>query len=164
MHTTQRISIDQLRELVSAIYNQGDVVVKQAYSDFDSVAREFPDAQKLMKDMAYQVGQPVALFTYAIYYPEAIGYVYEKRMTLIPECCDGHTFRFTQEGWGLIHLWSRFQDYPIIECSVTVNSPIRAWTWFDIYPDHRNPDLWDWDVIKAKAGRLVRLLRKYGKT
>lgn len=163
MQTTQRVSFDQLRELVSAIYNQGEVVVKQAYSDFDCSTRAFADAKALIEDMRYQPGQRVALFTYGIYYPAAEGHVYEKRVTLKPESCDGHTFRFTQEGWGLIHFWVSFRDFPAIECSISVNSPIRAMTWFDTYPDHRHPELWGWDVIKTKAGRLVRLLRKYGK-
>jgi hypothetical protein len=44
-----------------------------------------------------------------------------------------------------------------------VNSEERAHNWSDTYPDLKSPDLWDWAVVKKKAGRLIRLLRKLGK-
>ena len=159
MQTIQHISIAQLREIICAIFDQGDVVVKQAYSDFDCPTRQFGDVEALIQDLSYQPGQKVASFSYVIYYPEAKGHTHEKRINLKPESCMGHTFRFTQEGWGLIQLQCNFRDYPKIECRIAVNSRVRAGNWFGTYPDYENPDMWDWEVVKKKAGRLVRLLR-----
>ena len=163
MQTIQHISVEQLHEIVGAIFDQGDVVVKQAYSAFDRPTRKFEDRNALIDDLSYHPGQEAALHSYAIYYPEAKGHTYEKRITLKPESCNGHTFRFSQEGWGLIHLQCDFRSYPKIECRIAVNSEARAANWHDTYPDYRSPNLWNWDVINKKAGRLVRLLRKHGK-
>jgi hypothetical protein len=33
----------------------------------------------------------------------------------------------------------------------------------EISPEFGSPDKWDWSVIKKKAGKLLRLLRKQGK-
>jgi hypothetical protein len=161
MQATQHITRQQLAEIVDAIYGQGEVIVKEASSDYDSSLKHFPDANSLHADVD-RAGTRGFLF-YSIYYPEAGGYVYERRIDLIPEKCEGHTHRFKQEGWGLIRLQCRFQDPSDIECSIAVNSEVRASNWSNTYPDLGDPAGWDWKLINSKCGRLTRLLRKLGK-
>jgi hypothetical protein len=163
MQTTQTISEKQLQEIVVAIYDQGPVVVKQAYSDLDAAPREFVDAEALIDELRFRPGQKFLFSSYAIYYPEAKGYIYEERITLKPGSCGDHTFRFSQEGWGLIHLQCNFRNHPKIECRIAVNTETRAGNWSDTIPALRSPDLWDWRVVNKKAGKLIRLLKKLGK-
>jgi len=163
MQTTQRISIRQLHEIVGAIFDQGDVIVKEADSAFDCPTRSFVNAAELIDHLTHRPEEKSSFSSYAIYYPEAKGHVYEKRITLKPESCNGHTFRFSQEGWGLVHLQCDFRNYPTIVCRIAVNSAERARNWYDTCPEYKNPRLWDWDIISKKAGQLVRLLRKCGK-
>jgi hypothetical protein len=163
MQTTQKISICQLQEIVAAIFDNGTVVVREAYSDYDCVAKEFGDAKALSDSLKDTNGRGRSFRSYTIYYPDAKGYAFEKRITLNPKSCEGHTFRFTQEGWGLIQFQCDFRNYPAVECRIAVNSSVRAGNWYDTYPEYQNPNLWDWDVIKKKAGRLLRLLRRLGK-
>lgn len=161
MQATQHITRQHLAEIVDAIYGQGEVIVKEASTGYDSSPNHFPDAESLQAD----VGQADTrgFFFYSIYYPEAGGHVYERRIDLIPEKCDGHTHRFKQEGWGLIRLQCRFRDPSDIECNIAVNSEVRASNWSDTYPDMGDPAEWDWKLVNSKAGRLIRLLRKLGK-
>jgi hypothetical protein len=163
MQTTQRISPDQLSKVVEAVFAQGPVVVRQAYSDFGCATHEYADAAALLDDLPCEKGVSNAFRQYTLYYPEAKGYAFERRIELNPQTCNGQSFRFCQEGWGLIQLQCDFRQHPIVECRVAVNSPSRATTWSDTYPDFQSPDLWDWAVVEKKAGRLVRLLRRLGK-
>ena len=162
MQTTQQISFAQLGELVAAVYSQGPVFVRQAYSEFGCTAREFADAKALLNDLNYKSGDGETFRMYTIYYLEAKGHTYEQRIELDPRKCDGHTFRFRQEGWGLIQLQCDFRKHPIVECCVAVNSKTRAETWSDTHTELESPDAWDWTVIERKAGKLVRLLRRLG--
>src|SRR5262245_40223770 len=109
MQTTQPISVDQLHQVVAAVFAQGPVVVKQAYSDFDTTTREFLDVKALTEDLRRRPGKSDVFRNYTVYYPEAKGRIYERRIALKPESCDGHTFRFCQEGWGLIQLQCDFR-------------------------------------------------------
>jgi len=163
MQTTQHISLAQLEEVVEAVFSQGPVIVRQAYSNFGCNTREFADPKALLDDFHYETGVGDVFRQYAIYYPEAKGHTHERRIELKPESCNGHTFRFCQEGWGLIQLQCDFRKHPIVECRVAVNSESRAGTWSDTYPDFESPDAWDWGVIERKVGKLVRLLRRLGK-
>ncbi len=163
METTQQIFLEQLNEIVAAVFAQGPVVVRQAYSNFGCATREFADADALLDDLHYEPGVGDVFLQYTLYYPEAKGHTHERRIDLKPEACNGHTFRFCQEGWGLIQLQCDFRKHPMVECRVAVNSAIRASNWSDTYPDFQSPNAWDWAVVERKAGRLVRLLRKMGK-
>lgn len=161
MQTTHTISLEQLKEIADAIFDQGPVVVKEAYSEYDCPTREFLTADALMENMANgPILKGKAFFSYALYYPEAKGFVYEERIKLIPEKCHGHTFRFSQNGWGLIQLQCNFRHYPEIECRVAVNTSTRAFNWKQTYPEYKNPALWDWKIIEKKAGKLLRLVKK----
>jgi hypothetical protein len=160
MQTAQKISTEQLHQVVSAVFDQGEVSVKQAYSDYERPTLEFKTADALNENMAYQPRQKVALFLYSIYYPETRGHVLEQRIELKPESCNGYKFRFKQAGWGLIQLQSNFKNFPIIECSIAVNSEARSANWSQTFSEFKDPNLWDWEVLDKKAGRLIRLLRK----
>jgi len=163
MQTSQQISMEQLREVVEAVFAQGPVVVRQAYSDLGCATKEFADAKALLDELHYEPGVGNVFRQYTLYCPEAKGHTHERRIALKPETCNGHTFRFRQEGWGLIQLQCSFQGFPIVECRIAVNSEVRAATWSDTYPGFQSPASWDWAVIEKKAGRLVRLLRRLGK-
>src|SRR5262249_37587762 len=126
MQTVQRILVAHLHAIVNAIFDQRPVVVKQAYSDFDCPLKEFSDANAMLVDLRCQPGQKPVFSHYAVYYPEAKGYTFENRISLKPKSCDGHTFRYALEGWGLIHLRCDFRHYPTIECRIAVNSEPRA--------------------------------------
>jgi hypothetical protein len=163
MQTSQKISVKQLNEVVAAIFAQGPVVVRQAYSDFSCPTKEYADAKALLDELHYEPGVRDVSRQYTLYYPEAKGHTYERRIALAPEACNGHTFRFCQEGWGLIQLQCDFRKNPMVDCRIVVNSAIRAANWSDIYLDFQSPDAWDWQVVEKKAGRLIRLLRRMGK-
>ena len=163
MQTSQQISLDQLCEVVAAVFAQGTVVVRQAYSDFGCATKEFADAKALLDELHYEPGVGDVSRQYTLYYPEAKGHTHERRIALKPQACNGHSFRFRQEGWGLIHLQCDFRKHPMVECRIAVNSEIRAATWSDTDPDFQSPDSWDWAVVEKKAGRLVRMLRRMGK-
>lgn len=163
MQTTQHISPSQLDEVIDSVFASGSPVVKQESSDFDSPTKTFPTADDLREDLRFIPDQKQRFKCYAIYYPDAGGTVSERRIDLKPGAVPGHTHRFSQEGWGLIHLQCNQRDYPSIECRVAVNSDVRAHNWSDTCPEMGAPDLWDWDVIKRHAGRLTRLLRKLAK-
>jgi hypothetical protein len=162
MQTEQTISIPRLHELVAAVYEQGEPLVKEAYSASDAAALEFIDARALLADIS--IGQLRHSFLdYAIYYRETKGVTVEERIDLETGSAGAHRFRFRQLGWGLIHLQCDFRRTPSLRCRIAVNSKARACSWSSAYPQLGDPESWDWDMVTVRAGRLVRLLRKFGR-
>ena len=163
MQTTQNIGLAQLDRVLEAVFKDGNPIVKEAYSEFDSQTKTFLDIDTLRDDMKFSPGQKKTFFYYAIYYPDSKGVVFEKRINLNPGAVEGHSFRYCQEGWGLILLQCDFGKYPKVECRIAVNSAERANKWSGTYPEMQSPNDWDWKVVNRHAGRLVRLLRKMSK-
>jgi hypothetical protein len=151
MQAVKNVSFDQLKEIVNAVFEQGPVIVKEASSEYDSPTREFANASTLLESMS-QTDEKKRFFAYSLYYPEAKGVVHERKIKLIPEKCGGHTFRFSQEGWGLIQLQCNFRYLPEIECRIAVNSSARADNWKDTYPKIGNRHY--------GTGRLLRKKRE----
>ena len=90
METTQYITDAQIDEVIQSVYAEGAPVVKEAYSDFDSPTVTFPSASDLLADIRFVPGEK-ALFYYTVYYPDAKGFVLEKRIELEPGACNGHS-------------------------------------------------------------------------
>lgn len=161
MQASQLITLEQLDDVIAEIYKDGAPIVKEAYSQFDTNAVIFPTAADLRAAMQWLPGVRT-FYQYAVYYPGAKGLVLERRIAL-KQARPGHTHRFKQEGWGLIHFQVTFKDRSHTECRLTANSRTRATKWSDTYPELNPPELWDWTVVNHHAGRLVRLLRELGK-
>ncbi len=155
-----KIHHQKLNELINAIFESGSPVVKEAYSAHDTPTRTFSSADELLQDLAYSPGQKSTFFQYTIYYPSALGLVLEERIQLKPEKCGGHTFRFSQQGWGLIQLQCDFKFFPEVQCHIGVNSKERAEKWFSTYSNMGNPNLWNWEVLKSISSKLQRKLKK----
>lgn len=160
MPTTQLIAADRLDELLAAVFADGEPIVSEAWSDFDAAAKIFPTLDCLRGDIQSRPGQKRTCFQYAIHYPEAGGFVVEKRVELEPGTAEGHTHRFTMEGWGLIYLRLKDKGLEGIECGVTAPSRERAGEEADACEHLGTPDLWDWELVERQAGRLRGFIEK----
>jgi hypothetical protein len=76
--------MDQLHEIVAAVFAQGPVIVRQAYSDFGCATKEYADPNALLDDL-HVVPAGVVFRQYTLYYPEAKGYTHERRIALNPQ-------------------------------------------------------------------------------
>jgi hypothetical protein len=160
MQATITFSRKGLAELAKFLFDSGEPVVSQAYSDYGRPLRRFRTASELIADFELEVANGQQFLNYVLHYPDTKGYVAKRKITLNAKSCDGHTWRYTVEGWGLIQLQADLKRAPAIECRVAVNSQKRAEAWVDTYPDFRDPGLWDWRAVQRHAGRIIRRMKK----
>lgn len=160
MQAIVKVNREGLTELAKFVFDLGEPVVSQLYSAYGQPLRHFGTASELIADIDSEIANGQTFLNYAIHFPATKGYVAERKITLNPKSCDGHTWRSTIEGWGLIQLQADLTHAPTIECRVAVNSPKRAKAWSDTCPDFRDPDLWDWKAVQQHAGRIVRKMKK----
>lgn len=159
MQGEAKISTAQVGDVIAAIFAQGNPVVYESYSDPEEELRSFDSSLPLEAEIEIRAPAERRSLLYSIYYAEAKGFMKKTRIQLIPEKNGGKRFRFSADGWGLIQLQLNFGDSDV-SCRVAVNSEKRALTWFDTYPDHRDPRLWDWKLVEKHARRIIRVLKK----
>ena len=159
MQKTEEIDFFKLTDIVHSIF-QEPAIAYEDYSDFDTALLKFDDEQSLMKVIVDANKNEKLSANFAIYYPEAKGYVFEEKTSVNPDKCHGATYRHVSKGWGLIHLQIDFRKKPKINVRITVNTRKRAEAWFATYPEMRDPSLWDWKFVERQARRAIKVLRK----
>jgi hypothetical protein len=84
-----------------------------------------------------------------------------RRVSLNPKSCDGATFRYAAEGWGLVQLYLCAPARNGIEVSHTNhNTQKRAEAWAPVIRDQSDVGSWDFKRITAFSSRLNRQIRK----
>jgi hypothetical protein len=96
-----------------------------------------------------------------IYSPDFGGEVIFRKVMLDPQYCDGHTFRYATEGWGLIQLYfGKVWNARLEHSTIQHNSETRARNWYTTCPDMCNPDLWNWKEISKASRKLSNFIKK----
>jgi hypothetical protein len=93
--------------LIDFLFASTDARVFESYSEFSQELREFRSFAELAA--AYPVGvdeygRGTAILL-QLWSPSVMSRLEIRRIALYPEHCQGHTFRYCIEGWGLIQLY-----------------------------------------------------------
>ncbi len=161
MQREETIASNDTKEIVEAIFAAGDPTVYEAYSAFDSDIVAFSNAGGLLSYIAMPRPKKESFLGFVVYYPDTRGFVEKRKINLDKEKCDGHSYRYSMSGWGLIQFQLNLQNAPHIACRFAVNTEKRANRWFATYPELKSPELWNWRAVEKHARRLIRELTKY---
>lgn len=143
--------------LSAAIFRAHEPSVVEAYSAFDSELRAFRSPEELAEYLQAQRKLPEQSAHLAVYYPDMGGRLTYSRLRLEPEQCQGHTYRYSAAGWGLIwvHLdWRQSAAGSFI----SANSKKRATAWAHNSPELGAPEQWNWEAVGRHLRRLRRVL------
>ncbi len=162
MQRTEQIEFQKILDIANSIFKESAIAYED-YSKYDSELEEFDSKEDLIRHIENVKDNGDHSANYAIYYPAAKGYFFKEKIKLNPEKCDGATFRYRPNGWGLIHLQVDLRETTKPEVSITVNSEKRATAWEPTCPELKESNLWDWKYIEKQAGRLIRVLKKSSK-
>ncbi len=95
--------------------------------------------------------------------PMNAGPVTVEHIALDPAKCNGATFRYSPNGWGLVQLHLEAERGDKMRASNSNhNSEKRALAWASTYPDMPGPSAWDWVHVVSFSNRLNRVIRKLG--
>ena len=164
MQREEKIPMESVEKIIEAIYEGGPSVF-EAYSEFESDVREFPTKESLEQYVFEQLeSNHRHKFVYcSLFYPEMGGLIRKRRVDLDPKHCEGATFRYATEGWGLIGFQLKISEPEDISCTFVVNSEKRANNWFDTIPELGSPSAWNWKMVERHARRLIQVLKKSAK-
>lgn len=150
--------------LIESAFQQSETPqVSSSESELGASLQHFADAQAVVAK-ARQVAETGAHdYAFGLWYPSMKGLVYERRVVLDPPR-EGHAFRHSLSGWGIVHLHLYFTTGKTLQCRVVVNSEARAKAREARYPELGPVSDWNWRVVEAQAFRLTRKLASMGRT
>jgi hypothetical protein len=112
-------------------------------------------------DRCYPNGKPWSTVYLQLYVRGASPSFTPRRIELNPDACDGATFRYNAEGWGLVQLYLGAERADYVSSSHTNhNSEKRAQIWYPTTKLEPGPDAWDFRAITAFSSRLNNHIRK----
>jgi hypothetical protein len=157
------IKLSDFDDLVDAAFAPEAPTVASSESGLGEPLQHFADAAAIKARAAQCVASETHNYAFALHYPSTGHTVIERRITFDPPR-DGHTFRYSRSGWGLIHLHLYVADADVLQCRVAAAS--RAWAEKrqDRYPELGAVSDWNWPQIESIAFRLSRRLATMGKT
>jgi hypothetical protein len=147
-------TVDKLSE---AIFSDPDACVVEAYSDFGVEPLIFKDTAGLSAFIQTKLAEPKGLAYFFVVYPDMGGTPRMKEIHLNPEKVDGHTKRFTWDGWGLISVQLHAPGSGA--SNINANSEKRAAKWTGTHPELGPPGVWNWPAVERHKRRLQRVLK-----
>lgn len=158
MEPGEQIKREKLEGLIEAIFT-GSPIVYEAYSVPDQELRTFSSKEEVLKHINEVFDSKENLVYLSIHYPESNGYVFQKKIDLIPEKCNGARVRYSAAGWGLVQFQLWRKDAGLF-CNIGANSEKRAQKWESTIPEMKSPTLWDWKEVQKECRRLNRVLKQ----
>jgi hypothetical protein len=144
-------------EIVKFIYDELSLSIFQGYSEFGQDLKEYRTAKELLTEL--ETGQnPIQLS----FWKKSFGFDYRiTKIDLNPKYCNGHTFRYRIDGWGLIHLnVGRLFRGRLEASSIAHNSEKRATTWEPSIPDFGIVSDVNWEEVNKTSKKLRYLISK----
>lgn len=150
-------------DLLTWLFSEGTCHVYESYSDFETPLKRFFSSSEVIAqfDRQYATGEKWKNVHLQLHVTGAGPSLVPRRLSLNPTVCDGATYRYSAEGWGLVQLYLGGPTNKGLEDSHTNhNTQKRAEAWAPSIPSQSDVGLWDFKRITSFSSRLNRQVRK----
>lgn len=148
--------------LCDEVFRPEQALVQSAESALGETLETFESADAMQARIAACAARGDENYSFGLWYPTMKGQVSARRIELDPPR-DGHTFRHSMSGWGIIRLNLYFTPPNTLQCRISVNSQARALSRESRYPELGPAADWDWQAVETYAFRLSRKLATMGR-
>lgn len=159
MQRTEIVGRSKIDAMIELAFQIGDVQVFESYSEMDEEIIEIKNHQEYLAYFQNSIYRNKKHLAFGLYYKETKGFWQIRKIDLNPKYCEGKTYRYQVEGWGIISIQLQLKEEDV-ECRIAVNTERRAINWQNTHPELKSPNLWDWKEVESKVGKLIRELIK----
>jgi hypothetical protein len=142
---------DKLK-ILDYIFNETDLQVYDLGSPYGQEICEYKSIEEISSKFDLDNGDKFAV-TFQLWSPRHKGKPLFRKIDLDPKRCNGHTFRYSTDGWGLIQLYfgglknnelnqshfGHFNESGALknESSTALNGKVNDWDWSEIQATSR---------------------------
>lgn len=139
-------------EILEFIFNETALLVYDLDSKYGQEICQYKNVDEISLKFDLDNGDKFAV-PFQLWTPRHKGKLLLRKIDLDPKRCNGHTFRFSTDGWGLIQLYfgglknnelcqshiGHFNENGALknESSTTFNGKVNAWDWEEIQATSR---------------------------
>ncbi|MGB3007534.1 MAG: hypothetical protein WBC06_13545 [Chitinophagaceae bacterium] len=142
------------QNILDFIFNETSLKVFDLYSPNGQEITEYKSTVQIVS--AFNLQDENHLKAYFNLWSEDFGGQLKfKRIELSPNSCNGHTFRYSTEGWGLIQLYFEEVKTDVLEHShIGHFNEKGASKWENIQSHKGKVDAWNWKVIEQTSRKV----------
>jgi hypothetical protein len=156
-------TLEDHQGLLLWLFAEATCQVFELASDFGQPLKQFESADAVLRqfDLRSPIEERRKAVLLQLYVIGAGPKFTPRRVRLNPKACDGASFRYEAEGWGLVQLYLASATARGLENSHTNhNSRKRAEAWAPLYRKLADPLAWDFKRISSFSSRLNRQIKK----
>lgn len=149
--------------LLDWVFAEGTCRVFELASEFERPLKEFHSSSDILSEFSrvYTNGATWHTVHLQLYVIGASPPFVPRRVELNPQACNGATFRFAADGWGLVQLYLATPTANGLNSSHTNHFKLPgAQKWAPLSPEMAPVSEWDFTKIASFSSRLNRQIKK----
>jgi hypothetical protein len=140
--------------LLDFIFKDTDLKVFDLASPYGQEISEYKSTGEILSKFDLENGEQSSL-KFQLWTRRFRGDILFRKVTLNPKHCDGHTFRYSTDGWGLIQLYfGRQKDNVLFHSHIGHFNEKGALKWEGTNHFNGKVDIWDWKEVEQTSRRL----------
>lgn len=141
-------------EILDFIFKDTDLLVYDVGSLFDQEICQYKTVDDISSKFDLDNGDRFAS-TFQLWTPRHKGNPLFRRIDLDPKYCNGHTFRYSTDGWGLIQLFfGGLKNNELNHSHIGHFNEKGALQWEDVNTANGHVSSWDWTEIQVTSRKL----------
>ncbi len=145
--------VDKLN-ILEFILNETDLHIYDLGSPFGQEICEYKTVEEISLKFDLDNGDKLAN-TFQLWTPRHKGNPIFRKVDLDPKYCNGHTFRYSTEGWGLIQLYfGGLKNNVLNQSHIGHFNEKGALKWGGTNKDNGLVGSWDWSEIQTTSRKL----------
>ena len=145
--------------ILDFIFNQTDLRVYDLSSAYGEEISEYKSTDEICSKFDLTNGDKYAI-TFQLWSPRHKGKPFFRKIDLDPKHCNGNTFRYSTDGWGLIQLYLggiKFNKLHHSHIGHFTESGVQKWKNTNSF--NGSVDSWDWSEIQSTSRKLKQYIR-----
>ena len=141
-------------EILEFIFKETDLCIYDLASPYGQEVCEYKTVDEVATKFDLDNGNKFAA-TFQLWAPRHKGELVFRKVNLDPEYCNGHTFRYATEGWGLIQLYfGGLKNNELNQSHIGHFNEKGALKWEEVNTINGLVSPWDWKEVQATSRKL----------
>ncbi|AZA91026.1 Uncharacterised protein [Chryseobacterium nakagawai] len=154
-------TVEDKKLILDFIFSETNYLVFDHYSEFGEELKQYFSTSEILEKFDLENGKQNAV-TFGLWNPLDKTKNIVRKVTLDPKYCNGHTFRYTSEGWGIQRLYFGGIQNGFLNASQFMGFNEKGAIAKDsIHPDHeQEAHQLDWKLIRSDQTKLKNYIEK----
>ena len=140
--------------LLDFIFRETDLKIYDLASSYGQEISEYKTTDEIAKKFDLENARQLSP-TFQLWTPRFGGNIFFRKIDLNPEYCNGHIFRYSADGWGLIQLYfGGHKDNILFHSHIGHFNEKGALKSQDTNKSIDNVDKWNWKIIEQTSRQL----------